>query len=118
MAKIAGELHITVDGNELDISGAVSIPLLEYNREAIVSLNGNVHNKKTPIAPYVEGEFLVYDGFPLSELQDGEDMTVVVSLANGMTYTLSGAFIEGEAVFESDGATVSMKFTGTKGRWS
>jgi hypothetical protein len=35
-----------------------------------------------------------------------------------MTYTLSGAFIEGEAVFESDGATVSMKFTGTKGRWS
>ncbi len=117
MARIAGTCHITVDGQALDISGAISVPLGSSTKEAITSLNGNVHYKETPIAPFVEGSFLVTDEFPIATLMEGDDMTVLVQFANGMKYSLSGAFVEGEANFETDGATVSMKFTGTEGKW-
>lgn len=44
--------------------------------------------------------------------------TVVAELANGKSYTLSEAFIEGEMNYDSDAGTVAMKFVGTNGRWS
>lgn len=117
MARIAGTVHVTVDGKALDISGAVSCPLGSSSKESIVSLNGNVHYKETPIAPFVEGSFLVTEDFPISTIMEGNDMTILVDFANGMKYSLSEAFVEGEATFESDGATVSIKFTGTEGKW-
>ena len=117
MARIAGTVHITVDGASLDISGAVSVPLGDSSKTAVVSKNGNVHYSEEPIAPFVVGSFLVTKDFPISAIMHGTDMTVLVTFANGLQYSLSEAFVEGEANFESDGATVSIKFTGTEGKW-
>lgn len=117
MARIAGTVHVTVDGKALDISGAVSCPLGSSTKESIVSLNGNVHYKETPIAPFVEGSFLVTEDFPISAIMEGTDMTILVDFANGMKYSLSEAFVDGEATFESDGATVSLKFVGSEGKF-
>ncbi len=117
MAKISGTVHITVDGASLDISGAISVPLGNSTKTAIVSKNGNVHYSEEPIAPFVEGSFLVTEDFPISAIMSGTDMTVLVTFANGLKYSLSEAFVEGEANFESDGATVSIKFTGSEGKW-
>lgn len=117
MARISGIVHITVDGKALDISGAISCPLGTSNKTPIVSKNGNVHYSEEPIAPFIEGSFLVTPDFPINAIMSGADMTVLAEFANGMKYSLSEAFVEGEANFESDGATVSIKFTGTEGRW-
>lgn len=118
MARIAGICHITANGKSLDIEGGLTVPLSKSNKEAIVSTNGSVHYKETPIAPSIDGSFLMTPDFPIEELSTLDDMTVVAAFANGKTYTLSEAFIEGEMNFESDGATVGIKFTGTNGRWS
>lgn len=117
MARIAGTVHVTADGKTLDISGAVSVPLGNSAKTPIVSKNGNVHYAEEPIAPFVEGAFLVTPDFPIEAIMAESDMTVLVEFANGMKYSLSEAFVEGEANFESDGATVNIKFTGTEGRW-
>lgn len=118
MSRIAGICHITVNGRTLDISGGLTIPLSKTNKETIVSTNGSVNYKETPIAPYIDGTFLMDENFPIEELASMDTATVVAELANRKSYTLSEAFIEGEMNYDSDAGTVGMKFVGTNGRWS
>ena len=113
MPRIAGICHITVNGRTLDISGGLTIPLSKSTKEAIVSTNGSVNYKESPIAPYIDATFLMDPDFPINDTG-----TVVAELANGKSYTLSEAFIEGEMNYDSDAGTVGMKFVGTNGRWS
>lgn len=118
MPRIAGICHITVNGRTLDISGGLTIPLSKSTKEAIVSTNGSVNYKEIPIAPYIDVTFLMDPDFPINELAEMDTGTVVAELANGKSYTLSEAFIEGEMNYDSDAGTVGMKFVGTNGRWS
>lgn len=118
MSRIAGICHITVDGKTLDISGGLTIPLSKSTKESIVSTNGSVNYKELPIAPFIEGTFLMGADFPIEELSNMDTGTVVTELSNGKTYTLSEAFIEGEMNYDSDAGTIGIKFVGTKGRWS
>ena len=115
---IAGVCHITVDGKSLDISGGMTIPLSTSTKETIVSTNGSVHFKETPVAPFIDGTYLVTPDFPIEDLDSMTEGTIVAELANGKTYTLSDAWVEGEMDFESDGGTVGIKFVGRSGRWS
>ena len=118
MSRIAGICHITVNGRTLDISGGLTIPLSKTTKETIVSTNGSVNYKETPIAPYIDGTFMMDSDFPIEELSTMDTATIVAELANGKSYTLSEAFVEGEMNYDSDGGTVGIKFTGTNGRWS
>lgn len=68
--------------------------------------------------PYIDATFLMDPDFPINELAEMDTGTVVAELANGKSYTLSEAFIEGEMNYDSDAGTVGMKFVGTNGRWS
>ena len=108
--RIAGVCHITVDGKSLDISGGMTIPLSTSTKETIVSTNGSVHFK--------DGTYLVTPDFPIEDLDTMTEGTIVAELANGKTYTLSDAWVEGEMDFESDGGSVGIKFVGRSGRWS
>lgn len=69
MPRIAGICHITVNGRTLDISGGLTIPLSKSTKEAIVSTNGSVNYKESPIAPYIDATFLMDPDFRLMNWQ-------------------------------------------------
>lgn len=117
MSRISGVVTVTVDGQNFDLTGDVSAPLNKTTKEAVTSLSGAVHYKETPIAPYVSLTAFVTPGFPIKALNDGTDMTVVAKFANGMTYQLAGAFVEGDMEFSADGGSVELRFVGEDGDW-
>ena len=108
MARISGTVTFTIDGESFDLTGSVGVPMNTTTKEPIIALNGNVHYKETPIAPFVTCTFLVTEDFPIEKLQTGTDMTVTAVFANGKSYTLSGAFLDGDPEYDSDGGTVDM----------
>lgn len=116
--RIAGTCAVTADGETLELEGSLKIPLSAYKREEKVSATGRVYYEETPVAPKINGSFFVDKDFPLTKLTEATDMTIVASLANGMTYTLSGAFMSGDAEFDASAGTVDMTFTGDHGQWN
>jgi hypothetical protein len=117
MSRISGVVTVTVDGQSFDLTGDVAAPLNKTTKESVTSLSGAVHYKETPIAPYLSCTFMVTEEFPVKKLQESDDMTLVAKFANGLTYQLSGAFVEGEMEFSSDGGSVEVRFTGQDGDW-
>ena len=78
--RIAGVCHITVDGKSLDISGGMTIPLSTSTKETIVSTNGSVHFKETPVAQFIEGTYLVKADFTIEDLDTMTEGTIVAEL--------------------------------------
>lgn len=117
MGKIAGTSYIKVDGEQLEVTGGVEIPLVDVKREAVMGPNGPVGYKETAMEPTVKMTVAFTEDFPLATLQAGTDMTVTSELANGKVHTLSGAFVKGEPVVKNDEGTVDLEFSGMKGIW-
>ena len=118
MARVAGTCYITVDGQELSLSGNLSIPVNTVIREPVLGSGRVVGFSETPVQPQITGDFVVEPETDLRALAEGEDMTVVARLANGMIYTLSGAFLGPQADFSPEDGTVSLTFQGIRGDWS
>lgn len=117
--RIAGTCYITCDGTELNLEGSLSIPINEYNREPVTASGRVIGFKETPVTPTITGSFYVDADFPLETLRSETDMTIVAELANGMRYTLSGAFLSGDSAdFSPEDGTVSLTFSGIRGDWS
>lgn len=119
MAKtIAGICYIKVDGEQLSLSGSLSISMAEVTREAVMGSLGVAGCSETPVAPSLTGTFNVDEAFPISALLNNTNMTVTAECANGMVFTLSGAFVSGEVSYTPGEGTVQLTFTGEKGNWS
>jgi len=117
MAKTAGTCYFKVDGEQLEVTGGVEAPLLDVKRETQMGVNGPVGFKETAIKPYLKLSAAFVRDFPLSTLQNSTNMTITAELANGMVYTLSGAFVEGEPSAKNDDGTTDIEFGGMKGFW-
>lgn len=114
--RIAGTCYIKVDGEQLELSGGIEVPLFKTKREAVESISGPTgYFKEMDVVPFVKGSFLVPPSFPLSKLETGVDMTITTELANGMVYTLSGAFVVGDAALKGDDGVVDLEFNGKRG---
>ena len=118
MAKrVAGICYIKVDGEQLEVSGGVEVPLVDLKRETVMGLSGPAGLKETALEPYVKLSAIFMPSFPVSMLQTSTEMTVTAELANGKSYTLSGAFLKGEPSIKGDDGTVELEFGGKKGIW-
>lgn len=115
MAKVAGTCYFKVDGAQLEVSGGVEVPLLDVKRETVMGSNGPAGYKETALRPYIKLTAIFTPEFPVSMLQSATDMTATAELANGMVYTLSGAFVEGEPSAKNDDGTIDLEFGGLKG---
>lgn len=115
MAKVAGTCYFKVDGEQLEVSGGVEVPLLDVKRETVMGSNGPAGYKETALRPYIKLKAVVNAEFPLAMLQSATEMTATAELANGMVYTLSGAFVEGEPAINNDDGTIDIEFGGKKG---
>lgn len=118
MSRVAGTCFITVDGQELSLSGNLSIPVNTVIREPVVGSGRVVGFRETPVQPQIAGDFVVEPEMDLKAIAEGEDMTVVARLANGKVYTLSGAFLGPQSDYAPEDGTVSLTFQGIRGDWS
>lgn len=116
--SLAGTCYVKVNGEQLSLNGSLTCTMNEVTREAILGSTGVAGYSETPIAPSISGTFVVTPDFPMQTIVDDTDMTVTAELANGMVYTLSGAFVSGEVSYSPSDGTVQLTFTGEKGNWS
>lgn len=118
MAKrVAGICFIKADGEQLEVSGGVEVPLMDVMRETVMGTNGPAGYKETALEPYVKVTSVFVPSFPLDTLKNNVDMTVTAELPNGRVYTLSGAFLKGEPAVKADDGTIELEFGGKRGRW-
>lgn len=115
--KVAGTCYIKVDGEQLEVSGGIEVPLSDTQRETVMGLNGVAGFKEIARAPSLKLSAIMVPGFPLERLTTGTDMTITAELANGMTYVLSGAYLIGEPSANPEDGTAELEFNGTKGMW-
>lgn len=111
--KVAGTCYVNVDGTQLVVTGAVTVPMTDVIRETIKPGYFS-ENERTP---YIALDAIVDEDFPIDQLKNGTDMTVTAELANGKTYVLSGAYLVEEPEYTADDGTVSLRFEGSKGRF-
>lgn len=114
--RIAGICYVTVDGIQLELKSdaGLEVQMSETVKTAIMASNGTTHYQELPTEQYISGEFLVPKEFPFEKIEQEDDMTITAELANGMVYTLSGAFLADGLTFSPTGGTVTLKFVGNK----
>ena len=114
-ARIAGTSYIKVDGQQLEISGGHEVPLMSVKREAVMGVAGVSGVKEVAIKPSTKIKANVPRNFPVELLRSATDMTVTSELANGMVYTVAGAWVEGEPMINSEDGTIDLEFGGMRG---
>lgn len=111
--KVAGTVYFKVDGEQLEVTGAVEAPTTNSTRE---SLRPGFFSE-TDRVPYLKVDALFTPGFPLKKLQDASSMTVTAEFKNGRTYVLSEAYQVGEPVVSGDDGKIQLQFDGVEGVW-
>lgn len=113
--RIAGTCYIKVDGAQLEVSGAVEVPLNTTVKETVLSTQGAVGYKETTRAPYVKLDAVFTKDFPIKAIREGENMTITAELANGQVYVLGKAWLEGESNVNVTDGTITLEFHGIDG---
>ncbi|WP_313064657.1 phage tail tube protein [Achromobacter animicus] len=111
--KVAGTVYFKVDGEQLEVTGAVEAPTTNSTRE---SLRPGFFSE-TDRVPYLKVDALFTPGFPMKKLQDASSMTVTAEFKNGRTYVLSEAYQVGEPVVSGDDGKIQLQFDGVDGVW-
>lgn len=111
--KVAGTSYVKVDGQQLILIGAAEAPLNKVTRETVTK----GYFKEEETTPYTKGEFLGVKETDFNKIVAGTNMTVTTEFANGTVYTLTGAYIVGEANYSSDEGKIPLEFHGTEGDW-
>lgn len=115
--RIAGVCFIKVDGEQLEVKGGIECPLSETMKETQMGVNAPAGYSETAQRPYIKGSFFFNEDFPIEKVTTGSEMTITAELANGKTYVLSEAWLEGEVPVKNDDGTTDLEFSGIKGQW-
>lgn len=115
--RIAGICFIKMDGEQLEVKGGIECPVTDNVKETQMGSNAPAGYSEMAQRPYVKGSFFFLDNFPIEKLSTANDLTVTAELANGKTYVLSEAWVEGEVPAKNDDGTVDLEFSGMKGQW-
>lgn len=113
--RIAGTCYIKVDGEQLDLSGNLEFPTNQVTRETIKSTSRVVGYSEELTIPYISGDFIVPADFPWEKITESTSMTITAECANGQVYTLSDAWLAGDAAVKPMDGQVSLRFEGTQG---
>lgn len=112
--KVAGTCYVKVDGQQLVLTGDIEAPLNKAKRETITK----GYYKEEDVTPFLKVECLVPKGMNTQKIVDGTNMTITAEFANGSVYTLSGAYVVGDANLNSGEGKASLEFNGNEGDWS
>jgi len=110
--RIAGVVYFKIDGEQLECTGSLQVPLNTKVRETVMGQTKIAGFKETLRPGFISGAFAFDAEFPIEKVTDGEDLTITAELANGKTYVLSNAVLVDESDVANDDGTVEMRFEG------
>jgi len=110
--RVAGVVYFKIDGEQLECTGSLQVPLNKTVRETVLGQTKIVGFKETLRAGFISGSFGFDADFPVEKVTEGTEMTITAELANGMTYVLSNAYLVDESDVANDDGTVEMRFEG------
>jgi hypothetical protein len=113
MSRIAGTCYIKVDGEQLVVEGSVNFPLLNVTRETKMGSTGVAGYSETDVTPSLSLSAFVPKDFPLEKLKQ-DNLTITAECANGMVYTLQGAYLVDQATYNPSDGNVTLTFNGEK----
>jgi hypothetical protein len=115
---MAGIAYIKADGVQFEVKGNIECPLTQMKREVVMGLAGPMGHKETAREQYVKFDAGFTADFPVNMMNNITNATITVEYANGMVYTLTGAFETGEGGANGEEGSVGMYFSGMNGVWS
>lgn len=116
-SRVAGICYVKVDGAQLEVKGGIECPASPTSKEDVMGLSGTAGYKETASGNYVKLSAIVTPDFPIAKIATGTNMTITAELANGMVYTLSAAWLKGEAAINGEEGTIELEFSGLSGIW-
>jgi hypothetical protein len=108
----AGVIQFQVNGMVYDCEGSFSYNLGNPKREGLVGQD-RVHGyKELPQLPYVEGSIRDSKELSMNDLQNMNESTVTLKLANGKTIMLREAWYAADGKGETEDGKMEVRFEG------
>ena len=90
--RIGGVLNLTIDGQQYAVRGNFEVTPSTVKREGVAGQDFVHGYTEMPVVPGAKGDLSTVPGLKLQQLEKIVDSTIQVSLANGNTYVLAGAW--------------------------
>lgn len=110
--RIAGLIQLQVNGEVYDAKGAFTYNLGRPKREAVPGTDGIHGYKETPQVAFIEGTITDRGNLDTDALITGDDQTVTLTLGNGKTVVLHGAWFAAEGTGSSEEAEFAVRWEG------
>jgi hypothetical protein len=108
----AGRIFLKIDGVQHDAKGSFTYNLGQPKREAIVGAD-RVHGfKERPQTASIEGEVTDRNALKLEALQNLDDVTVTLELANGKIIVLRNAWYANDGNVGTEEGNIAVTFQG------
>ena len=89
--RFAGIAYLKVDGDMLPLRGNFTVSPSMVERTMIAGQDGVHGYQELPRVPYIEGDISLTPEVNLEVIEAQTNVTVTAELANGKSYSLSGA---------------------------
>lgn len=118
MAKIAGVVHIKIDGQSYStgIEEGYTINNLGTKAEAMKDNFGRVHYTEMPVLDELDGTLLLLDGLNPTDITNIRQSVIKIDFGNNKTYILRDAIYTGDGSVDTKDGKFKVKFSGT-GKW-
>ena len=108
--RIGGIAFLTIDGTQYPLRGSWMVSPSSVKRDGIAGQDFVHGYVEKPIVPGAKGDFSTIPGLSLEKLQSVTNATVVISLANGTTYSLAQAWTAAAFEIDSNEGKVGIEF--------
>lgn len=118
MSRIAGVVHIKVDGTSYttSVEEGFTIRQLGTKAEYVKDNFGRNHFTEMPVIDELEGSFLMVDGLNPTIVTNLRNAVIKIEFGNAKTYVLRDAGYSGDGEVSTKDGSFKVKFSGT-GRW-
>ena len=115
MARVGGTIFFKIDGVQHDAKGSFTYNHGAPKREAVIGPD-RVHGyKENPQVAFIEGAITDRSDLNVRALLDLLDGTVTIELANGKTFTLSGAYYGHDGGITTEEGEIPIRLEGVTG---
>lgn len=115
--KVGGTARLLINGTQYPLRGDLTISLGNVSRESIVGIDQYHGVKETPVASWIEMSLTDLGDIDITTLQNLDDVTVNVELANGKQAVLRNAAQVNPVELNAVDGQYTLRFEGPLGQW-
>jgi hypothetical protein len=110
--RIGGTLSLSYDGNTLEARGNFTVTGPSVKRDGVAGLDSVHGYVEVPIVPTIKGDISIGNQLSIVQLEAVTNATVLISLANGISYMLSNAWVTSAFSIDGHEGKVGIEFQG------